>query len=557
MTKRIRVSVAALVVGFVLAISCSVWAGARIRTETKTVYYRADLKIVVDGRQTTLDVEPFIIDPGWIMVPAEFISKELGAAVAWDDASSTFTITTKGTTAQTPQAQGQGTPSSPVQKDIKGLVAQVSSSVVLITTYDSSGQGRSQGSGVVVGKDMVITNLHVITGASRVSVFDAAGGQHDCPGTLGVDTANDLALLKCETGLSPVRLGDPGKVVIGDQVVAIGNPRGLQGTVSDGIVSGIRNLDGRSYIQTTAPISPGSSGGGLFAMDGALVGITTAMVMDAQNLNLAVPANLVKILISRPGVLTSFAGDSPQPKQTLTPQVTYTLPNGDRYVGQVKDGKYNGQGTYTWANGDKYEGEWKDGKMHGLGMFTSANGIKYVGEFRDDKFNGQGTFTWATGLWAGDKYVGEFRDGKFNGQGTYTWANGNKYVGEFEDDKKHGQGTFTPANGDKYVGEFRDDKQHGQGTFTSAEGNKYVGEFRDDKFNGQGSYTWANGIKYVGEFRDDKQHGQGTMTWPSGDKYVGEWKDGKYNGQGTFTWVNGNIQSGLWINGVLTSPGGP
>jgi hypothetical protein len=98
LTKRIRVSVAALVVGLVLAISCGAWAGAQIRTETKTVYYRPDLKIVVDSRQTALDVEPFIVDPGWIMVPAEFISKKLGATVAWDDATSTFTITTKGTT---------------------------------------------------------------------------------------------------------------------------------------------------------------------------------------------------------------------------------------------------------------------------------------------------------------------------------------------------------------------------------------------------------------------------------------------------------------------------
>jgi hypothetical protein len=456
MTKRIRVSVAALVVGLVLAISCSVWAGAQIRTETKTVYYRADLKIVVDGRQTTLDVKPFIIDPGWIMVPAEFISKELGAAVAWDDASSTFTIATKGITAQapqTPQAQGQGTPSSPVQKDIKGLVAQVSSSVVLITTYDSSGQAKLQGSGVVVGKDTVITNLHVITGASRVLVTDAAGNHYTCAGTLGVDTANDLALLKCETGLSPVTLGDSDKVVIGDQVVAIGNPLGLQGTVSDGIVSGIRNLDGRSYIQTTAPVSPGSSGGGLFAMDGALVGITTAMFKDAQNLNLAVPANLVKGLISRPGVLTSFAGDSPQPKQTLTPQVTYTWPNGDTYVGQVKDGKYNGQGTYTWANGNKYVGEWEDNKQHG-----------------------QGTF-----MWDGEKYVGEFRDGKRNGQGTYTWASGAKYVGEWEDGEQHGQGTYTWVNGDEYVGEWKDGKIHGQGTMTRANGNIQSG-------------LWINGV---------------------------------------------------------------
>jgi hypothetical protein len=93
-----------LVVLCVCASSIGYAAGsARIRSEQKAVYYRSDLRILVDGRPTVLDVEPFIVDPGWIMVPVEFISKELGAAVAWDDASSTFTITTKGTTAQAPQ----------------------------------------------------------------------------------------------------------------------------------------------------------------------------------------------------------------------------------------------------------------------------------------------------------------------------------------------------------------------------------------------------------------------------------------------------------------------
>jgi hypothetical protein len=470
MTRRIRISVAAVAVGLVLAISCTAWAGGQARAETKTVYYRPDLKIIVDGRQATLDVTPFIIDPGWIMVPAEFISKELGASVAWDDASSAFTITTKGTTTATappPQTPGPGTTSPPVQKDIKGLVAQVSGSVVLITTYDLSGQGRAQGSGVVVGKDMIITNLHVITGASRVVVTDAAGKQYPCPGILGVDLVNDLALLKCETGLSPVGLGDSDKVAIGDQVVAIGNPKGLQGTVSDGIVSGVRDFDGRRYIQTTAPVSPGSSGGGLFAMDCTLVGITTLMVRDAQNLNMAVPANLVKGMVSRPGILTAFPGESSQPTSTSTSIVTYTWPNGDTYVGQVKDGKMHGLGTYRWAaSGDRYVGQWEYGVRQG-----------------------QGTFFWAKG----DAYVGQFEQGESAGQGIYTWANGNKYEGQFENGRRNGFGTFTWPNGDKYSGQWKDSLEHGLGTYTWANGDKFVGEHKDGMASGLGVYQWANG----------------------------------------------------------------
>jgi hypothetical protein len=174
-------------------------------------------------------------------------------------------------------------------------------------------------------------------------------------------------------------------------------------------------------------------------------------------------------------------------------QGTATWANGEKYVGEWRDGKKNGQGTYTHANGDKYVGEFMDGKRHGQGIQTLANGNKYVGEFREDKPHGQGTFTFANG----NKYVGQVRDNKYHGQGTYTFASGNKYVGEFRLSKPHGQGTHF-ASGHKYVGEFMDGKYHGQGTFYSLadnqfKGDKYVGEFRDDKRNGQGIYTFADG----------------------------------------------------------------
>ena len=113
-----------------------------------------------------------------------------------------------------------------------------------------------------------------------------------------------------------------------------------------------------------------------------------------------------------------------------------------------------------------------------LGIFTSANGNKYVGEYRDNKFNGQGTFTFA----GGNKYVGEFKDGDFNGQGTFTWTNGDKYVGEYKNDKRNGQGTYTYASGNKYVGEFKDGDYNGQGILYQANGSiSQSGIWSDDK----------------------------------------------------------------------------
>ena len=93
-----------------------------------------------------------------------------------------------------------------------------------------------------------------------------------------------------------------------------------------------------------------------------------------------------------------------------------------------------------------------------FGIFTVSSGghegQKYVGEYKDGKRNGQGTYTYASG----SKYVGEYKDGKANGQGTYTWADGDKYVGEFKDGKANGQGTYTYASGRIKEGIFKDDK---------------------------------------------------------------------------------------------------
>jgi hypothetical protein len=134
------------------------------------------------------------------------------------------------------------------------------------------------------------------------------------------------------------------------------------------------------------------------------------------------------------------------------------------------------------------------------GTYTYPDGRKYVGEWRDGHFNGRGTFTYPHG----EKFIGEFRDNKINGQGTYTHPDGRKYVGEWRDGDFHGQGTLTYLDGGEYVGEFRDGKPNGQGTHRYSDGRKYVGEWRDGHFNGQGIFTYPDGRQEVGEFRDNK-----------------------------------------------------
>jgi hypothetical protein len=138
-----------------------------------------------------------------------------------------------------------------------------------------------------------------------------------------------------------------------------------------------------------------------------------------------------------------------------------------------------------------------------FGTYNLSNGDKYVGEFRQDKFNGQGTYNYSNG----DKFVGDFKDGK-SLQGTYSNTNGDKYVGGVKGGKRDGYGTyFFLANnqfrGDKYVGEWKNDVENGEGTYTNSEGEKYVGQWKDGNRSGQGiQYSSNNSIIRQGIWAD-------------------------------------------------------
>jgi hypothetical protein len=142
----------------------------------------------------------------------------------------------------------------------------------------------------------VLTNLHVIENATAVSVKLANGDVYDDVSVLAFDARRDLVLLKVAGfALKSVTLGNSDTLKVGDRVYAIGAPRGLELTISEGIVSAIRDSgEGYQVIQTTAPISPGSSGGGLFDNQGHLVGLTTYRLEGGENLNFAVPINYAR-----------------------------------------------------------------------------------------------------------------------------------------------------------------------------------------------------------------------------------------------------------------------
>ena len=153
------------------------------------------------------------------------------------------------------------------------------------------------GSGVLVGSSgVIVTSLHVIQGVTAVSVRLANGDVFDDVRILDVDARRDLAVIKIKAfGLPVVPLGNSDLTAVGDSAYVVGSPRGLTNTLTSGIISAIRDSgDGYRLFQTSAAVSPGSSGGGLFSPRGELVGIVASKMRDAENLNFAVPINYVR-----------------------------------------------------------------------------------------------------------------------------------------------------------------------------------------------------------------------------------------------------------------------
>jgi len=394
----------------------------------------------------------------------------------------------------------------------------------------------STGTAFSVAPQLLVTNHHVISGCSTLSVITPEGRR--AASVVSAEASIDLALLRVFGMRGAIaNLRTPRSVALGETISVFGFP--LTGTLSSsgnftgGLVSslqGLRNAAGE--IQITAPVQPGNSGGPVMDASGLVVGVVQSK-LDAvraaaltgdmpQNVNFAVALDVLADFLEMNQVpfRSSPRGASLDTAQVarMAQQFTYRVECEGAAASPAPP--QQAQRGLPPCLGDYATSFW----TNCVGTRTDPNGEKFVGEYRDDKRNGKGTYTFPSG----EKYVGEYRDGKRNGQGTYTFPSGEKYVGEFRDGKRNGQGTLTLPDGAKYVGEFRDDKKNGQGTNTFPDGQKYVGEYKDGNRNGQGTYTFPDGMKYVGEFRNDDYHGQGTLWGPTGRViHSGRWVNDK------------------------------
>ncbi len=233
------------------------------------------------------------------------------------------------------------------------LTKTMSPAVVFIGNVDSGGQVTVIGSGFVVDAGgLIVTNYHVIAGAHGLQIKMKDGEIYDPVEVLDYDTRRDIAVLKIRPfkKLPTLALSESAPEV-GEDAVAIGNPQGLEHTVSVGVVSAYRQAEGYRLIQISVPISPGSSGGPLFNKKGEVIGITSAGVVaeGAQNLNFAVPIDYARPLIG--------SGSAPLPIAEFTKKMgtTPSAPEGASRPAAAGSNEVRSAWRVAHDHGDTFE----------------------------------------------------------------------------------------------------------------------------------------------------------------------------------------------------------
>ncbi|MEJ7622522.1 MAG: tetratricopeptide repeat protein [Pyrinomonadaceae bacterium] len=209
---------------------------------------------------------------------------------------------------------------SAAQDFLPELVKRIKPSAVAIETFDAKGNTVSRGSGFFIAADRVITNRHVIERSTRAEIHLVDGKKFAVRGVLAIDGEGDLALLQVDVPRAlavalPIVRAVPQE---GESIVVVGNPYGLEGSVSNGIVSAVREISGYGkIIQITASISPGSSGSPVVNMAGQVIGVATLQAAEGQNLNFAVPAErILQLKISEVQTFSALLSETQKNKRS-------------------------------------------------------------------------------------------------------------------------------------------------------------------------------------------------------------------------------------------------
>ena len=215
---------------------------------------------------------------------------------------------------------------------------QIAEKALAATVYlemqDSKGVPLGFGSGFFVGDNLIATNYHVIEGAARGSAkLVGQFSTYTIEGATATDKTNDLAFLKVTmSGINPLPLGNSSDVKIGETVYVAGNPQGLEGTFSNGIISSRRDPYTKERLQMTAPISPGSSGGPVLNSKGEVIGVSFMTLVGGQNLNFAIPSRYLTELLTKSTPAKPLA----EGNRSISAETYFTWGNTKYYLGDYK-----------------------------------------------------------------------------------------------------------------------------------------------------------------------------------------------------------------------------
>jgi putative serine protease PepD len=268
------------------------------------------------------------------------------AAVVVDGNHSSTTASTAAPASNTtrPVSENGGMTAKQVYNMAKDSVAYIQA---------DTGQGTATGSGFVVSSDgKIVTNEHVVDGAQSVTVKLGVDGKAQSAQVLAADASKDLALLKINaTNSKPLTFGDSSAVQVGDNVFAIGNPYGLDHTLTSGIISALdRDIDApdgtpiKGAIQTDAALNPGNSGGALIDSQGKVIGVNSQIASASSNggeagnvgIGFAIPSDTVKAFVENPTSSSSSQGTQQQGEQQQQVDPSQVDPWGDQ-SGQGQD----------------------------------------------------------------------------------------------------------------------------------------------------------------------------------------------------------------------------
>lgn len=196
----------------------------------------------------------------------------------------------------------------PAELTVEQLAEQVRKSVVVVTTPGRDDKRGGLGTGFVIGEGLIATNFHVIGQGRAIAVETSDGKKHNAISVHAHDDRLDLAIIKIEAkGLPVLPVGDADKLKDGQSVVIVGNPQGLKNSIVSGVVSGKRDIEGRSMLQLAVPVERGNSGGPVVDRQGNVVGIVTMKSAVTENLGFAVSINALKPLLAKPNPIAMAA----------------------------------------------------------------------------------------------------------------------------------------------------------------------------------------------------------------------------------------------------------